>query len=104
MVKSLPQIHVQIWTILELPPSNPVSGGCPMALHKSRLSPVLGKPWRLKGGPKFGAELSVCPRAGTALGLQGSGGFGSAAAAEVMPRLCQVCQDRMTPQKCFDQS
>lgn len=101
MEKSLPQMHVHIWTILELPPG---SGGCPMALHRCRLSPVLWQPWEAQGGPRFGAELSVCPHAGTAVGLQGSGGFGSAETAEVMPGLHQVCHDRMTLQKCFDQS
>lgn len=97
-------MHVQIWTILELPRSNPVSGGSPVALHTCRLSPVLRQPWEAQGCPGFGARLWVHPRAGTAAGLQGSGGFGSAAAAEVMPRLRQVCQDKVTLQKCFDQS
>lgn len=106
MVNFLPQIYVQIWTTLELPPSSPVPvaapwhcthAGCPSA------AAALAGPRVAPGCPRVGAELSVCPRwhSGSAAGLRGlqlgcsSGGDAWAA---------QVCQDRMTLQKCFDQN
>lgn len=106
MVKSLPQMHVQTWTTLELPPSYPVSGGCPVALHRCRLSPVLRQPWQAQGWPQVWSRAVCVSPCWHRVGLQGSGGVSSAAAAaaEAMPRLRQVCQDRMTPQKWFDQS
>lgn len=69
--------------------------------------PALRRPWEAQGwpqgGPRVGAELSVCPRwhSGSAAGLRGlqlgcSSGDDAWAA--------QVCQDRMTLQKCFDQN
>lgn len=86
MVNFLPQIYVQIWTTLELPPSSPVPVAAPWhCTHAGCPSAAAAL-----GGPRVapGWEQSCpCVPAGTAVRLRGSGGFSSAAAAEVMPGL-----------------